>query len=329
MSMLLSLLSANLSAQSPDFQDTLQLAIGDSIKLQMVYKNRQVMESSKTLDYNKIFSQVNQSLEKQNVSPQKSTRIIFKIDTQDNDSTGGVIEITEDKMVTITNKPGEGTKTDTVTFKSFKTKNLKRTRDGFGLDFGLNTYLNNGSPVSGTENYKLRPWGSRYVSLDYHMKTRIGSKNSPVYLQYGLEFSWNNFMLQEDVNIDKVDGKLSFTPQDRNFTRNKLVVNYLSIPIMPMIDFSNSRKNGFIFGIGGFAGYRINSWTKQAYFQDGDKNKERDRDNFYLNDFRYGLMAVVGVEDIVTLFVKYDLNPLFESNRGPADLNTLSFGIRL
>jgi hypothetical protein len=96
-----------------------------------------------------------------------------------------------------------------------------------------------------------------------------------------------------------------------------------------MIDFSSTKKRGFIFGIGGFAGYRINSWTKQAYFDDGNKSKNKDRDGFYLNDFRYGLMAVIGVEDMVTLFVKYDLNPLFEANRGPADLNTLSFGIRL
>lgn len=319
--------SAPLLAQGPDFQDTLQLSLGDSIKLQVVYKDRQVLENSKSLDLNQILEQVNQNIEKQQVPPRKSTRLSFTIDGKEGDSIVSIIEVSEESIVTTTSDYAENSiKSDTVIRNP---KHQKKTRDGFTIDLGLNTFLNNGSTVSGSENYKLRPWGSRYVSIEYHMKTRIGGKKSPLYLSYGLELAWNNFMFQEDVNLARQGGKLTFTETDRNFTRNKLVANYLSIPIMPMIDFSSTKKRGFIFGIGGFAGYRINSWTKQAYFEDGDKNKNKDRDGFYLNDFRYGLMAVIGVEDMVTLFVKYDLNPLFEANRGPADLNTLSFGIRL
>jgi hypothetical protein len=83
----------------------------------------------------------------------------------------------------------------------------------------------------------------------------------------------------------------------------------------------------FRFGLGGYAGYRLGSKTKYVFTDEGSKRKLKDRDNYHLNNWRYGLRMQIGYRGI-DLFANYDLNELFISNRGPA-LNAFSFGVIL
>ena len=78
----------------------------------------------------------------------------------------------------------------------------------------------------------------------------------------------------------------------------------------------------FHLGIGGFVGYRLDSYSKIKL-----QNNERERDHasFYLNNLRYGLVGHLGIVK-TNLFVKYDLNPVFQADKGP-NVRTLSFGI--
>ncbi len=97
---------------------------------------------------------------------------------------------------------------------------------------------------------------------------------------------------------------------------------------MPMLKFERANgKDGFHIGAGGFAGYRLGTHSKLKYEEDGNSRKDKNRSNFNLNDFQYGLTGVVGYNDL-SLFVKYNMNPLFKENRG-ADVNVVSFGFRL
>ena len=57
----------------------------------------------------------------------------------------------------------------------------------------------------------------------------------------------------------------------------------------------------------------------------GRKEKEKQKDNFYLNNFRYGLKLQLGTQGI-EFFTAYDLNPLFAKGKGP-DLHAITFGI--
>jgi len=72
-------------------------------------------------------------------------------------------------------------------------------------------------------------------------------------------------------------------------------------------------------------GYRIASKTKLVYEENGEREKEKDRDNFYLNNLRYGLRIQIGVRS-TDLFVNYDMNELFAKDKGPK-LNAVSFGL--
>jgi hypothetical protein len=213
-------------------------------------------------------------------------------------------------------------------FRDRKERHNKRTEGEFRLDLGLNNYLENGQiPDQSNQPYELRPLGSRYGALSYIYKTRIGNQKSPFYLTHGLEFSANNFMFDGDARIRKGADGVEFEETGIDLRRNKLTVWYLSIPVMPMLDFKRARLGSFRFGFGGYVGYRIHSYSKIMYFENGDREKDHEKSNFYLNNLRYGLQTQISIFGI-NFFAKYDLNPLFSSGKGP-DLNAVSFGIRL
>ncbi|HMR58489.1 MAG TPA: hypothetical protein PKC10_14290, partial [Cyclobacteriaceae bacterium] len=76
---------------------------------------------------------------------------------------------------------------------------------------------------------------------------------------------------------------------------------------------------------GPYVGYRIASYSKQMFEENGAERKPRNHDNFYLNNLRYGLRAQIGFNDI-DFFFNYDMNELFVENKGP-QLNAFSFGV--
>jgi hypothetical protein len=124
-------------------------------------------------------------------------------------------------------------------------------------------------------------------------------------------------------------------------SKSKLTVAYVGAHLVPVLDLgyrSEKKRNhdgttyrqvhytntAFRIGFGGYAFYRIDSYTKLVTRAD-NKDKTRNHSNFYLNNFRYGARVLVGVGD-VDFFVNYDLNELFAENRGPK-LNAFSFGL--
>ncbi len=122
--------------------------------------------------------------------------------------------------------------------------------------------------------------------------------------------------------------------RDFNFIKSKLTATYLNASLIPLLDFGGNRRKSTLFddhgsdsfriGVGPYVGYRIDSYSKQVY-KDGEKRSNRDHDNFYLNNMRYGLRAQIGFNDI-DLFINYDMNELFAAGKGP-QLNAFSFGV--
>jgi hypothetical protein len=160
------------------------------------------------------------------------------------------------------------------------------------------------------------------------------------FLEWGGGVSWYNFKFQNERIVMGMDStSVIFTPDpsEVDFIKSKLTVCYLNVFAIPVIDFGgNSRKpmffdgnhsESFRIGVGPYAGYRIDSYSKSVFKEGGDKRKERQHENFYLENFRYGLRLQVGYRD-TDLFFAYDLNELFTAGRGPK-LNAFSFGITL
>jgi hypothetical protein len=219
----------------------------------------------------------------------------------------------------------------------------RRPYHSFNIDLGMNNYLENGHfPDGGNQLYTVKPWGSWYVGLSSTWRTRIANK---FFIEWAGGVSWYNFKFTNfKTAMTKDDNGVIFyeNPSSVDFSKSKLTVAYVNISMVPMVDFGGySRKpmvfNGdrlnfdkrgsFRFGVGPYVGYRLDSYTKQVWEENGDTRKSHVHDNYYLNNIRYGLRAQIGFRD-TDIFFNYDMNELFIENKGPK-LNAFSFGITL
>ena len=199
----------------------------------------------------------------------------------------------------------------------------------FILDVGLNALTNRGSGAP-----ELRTLGSRYVNLGFDAAVRLGGRRSPVHLIFGPEFTFNNYMLEGNnkwVNQNSITSVVA-EPNGRQYQKTKLATSTFTVPLMLQFSFRERNErtgrshNGFTIGAGGFAGYRLGSWTKLKYFEDGSTYKDKNYGSYGLNDWQYGLQGVIGYHSL-TFFAKYNLNELFREGQGPK-AQTLSFGVR-
>ncbi len=211
-----------------------------------------------------------------------------------------------------------------------------RTRQSFAFDLGTNNYLSDGKfPDNDNALHAVRPWGSWYVGINSVQRTRLAKK---FFLEWGLGVNWYNFKFQNDnILMVKDDNGVSFVEDPRtgefSFNKSKLTASYLNASLIPVIDFGdrskknslwNGSSNSFRLGFGPYVGYRIGSYSKVVY-EDRGKERERNRDNFYLNNLRYGARLQLGFRS-TDLFFNYDLNELFITDKGP-NLNAFSFGV--
>jgi hypothetical protein len=194
------------------------------------------------------------------------------------------------------------------------------------LDFGLNALVNK----AGAGAPELRPEGSRYFNLGLNFRPRLGGKRSPLYLVGGPEFAFNNYMLEGNNKWVNQNGITSVVPEltARQYQKTKLATSTFTVPLMLQLRLRDEHhRNTFTLGAGGFVGYRLASWTKLKYFEEGSTYKDKDYGSYNLKDWQYGLQATVGYGSL-NLFVKYNLNELFRDGQGP-QAQTLSFGLRL
>ena len=214
------------------------------------------------------------------------------------------------------------------------------SRNGMNLYLGLSGLSGEGPQINATiypmyylqTDTELRPFSSRYVSVEFSESlTLVKGKKSAFKLGLGISFDWYNFMFDHNRLVQKANQGAIFQPKfdaqgnEIAFSKNKLTVSYINIPIMPHVVFSKNSGVQMV-GIGGYVGYRIDSWTKSI--EEKTENLNRVSSNFNLNQFRYGLRAEFAFKKLPNLFFNYDLSPLFEKNSSP-NLAGFSFGIRL
>ena len=214
------------------------------------------------------------------------------------------------------------------------------SRDGLNLYLGLNGLSGEVPQINATiypmyylqTDTELKPFSSRYVSVEFaESLTLVKGKKSAFRLGLGISFDWYNFIFDHNRSVQKANQGAIFQPKfdaqgnEIAFSKNKLTVSYINIPIMPHVVFTKNSGVQMI-GLGGYVGYRIDSWTKSI--EEKTENLNRVSSNFNINQFRYGLRAEFAFKKLPNLFFNYDLSPLFEKNSSP-NLAGFSFGIRL
>ncbi|MDN3493856.1 hypothetical protein [Winogradskyella bathintestinalis] len=208
----------------------------------------------------------------------------------------------------------------------------RRTSTDIVFAFGFNNTFIDGQDLEDSP-YKLG--GSGFIELGYAWKTRIFDNTNFWRLKYGFSFQWNKLKLKNNNYLVNTDGDI--TLQEYPIDADKIKFRTTNLVIPMHIEFGPSKKveneNYFRYsthkkwkvGLGGYAGLNIGNMQKIKFKEDGEREKEKQRDQFEVSEFIYGLSGYVALGD-VALYVKYDLNPLFKNQ--VIDQNNISVGLR-
>ncbi len=233
-------------------------------------------------------------------------------------------------------KDQDTTKSFRVVWKNIKEKKERhgesRTTSQFVFASGLNNLATNESIAH--SDYKV--WASHFYEWGITWNTRVFKNDNLLHAKYGLSVQYNNLRPTEN-RLQVEDGDQTVLIESGiNLEESRFRNVNLVVPFHLEFDFTKKQvrddkvifktHDSFRFGIGGFAGANIKS--KQILkFDDeaGNDVRQRTRGDFNVNDFVYGLSAYIGYGE-VSLYMKYDLNPLFKDNA--VDQHNVSMGLR-
>jgi hypothetical protein len=340
--LLTAIISSSLTmAQAQQAGDTVIVELAKTSRVIFTIKDRADLEILKHYDFQQLFQDVLLKLEKND-----TTGLAMRDSTETNSDVAVQEEEENDDTDWRSRRHEDDDNNDDADDYDFDSNHHKhwrnhmrgnrwgRTWQSFNFDLGTNNYLADGNfPDNDNALYSVRPWGSWYVAANSIQRTRLTSK---LFVEWGVGLSWYNFKFQKDnIQIVKDGDGTQFVEdlRDVSFKKSKLTASYVHASFVPILDFGgHSRKsrmwdgynNSFRIGVGPYIGYRISSHSKMVY-KDNDLEKDKNRDNFYLSNFRYGARLQVGYRS-TDLFFNYDLNELFADGRGPK-LNAFSFGV--
>jgi len=214
-------------------------------------------------------------------------------------------------------------------------KNVKydrRTTSDVVFAFGLNNVITEGE---GLDESDFRIGESRFAELGFAWKTRVFDNSNFLRVKYGFSFQFNGLKPTDNRIFVRDGNETSLETFPQNLNKSKLRMDNLVFPVH--FEFGPSRKierpnsirystrNQFRLGVGGYAGFNLNTIQKLKYNLDGDSKKEKLKNNYNTNDFIYGLSAYMGW-NCAAIYVKYDLNPIFKDN--PVEQRNISLGLR-
>ncbi len=206
----------------------------------------------------------------------------------------------------------------------------RRTTSQFVFALGFNNLLIN----SKIQDSDCKFIGSHFYELGVTYNSRLVKNNNLLHAKYGFSLMYNNLRPTENRSFI-VNGNQTNLEENANHLKDSRFRNvYLVAPIHLEFDFSGNKTNNgkthfkthqnFRLGMGGYAGIRLKS--KQIIIYGDDlSTKERSRGDFNASNFIYGLSSYIGYKE-TSLYIKYDLNPLFKDNI--IKQNNISLGIR-
>lgn len=332
-------------ASYENLSDTLKIIIdGDTIVATGI-ENLEALKEISDINLDSIMMKVGIALENEDINTTDNMEIIDKNDKRQiiikNKDGKTIKEIQLDLNVDITDDDeveiGEDFDDDfDMEFESDDED--KRVYTYLSSDIGMNNYLEGQEFPSGDMPYAVKPFGSWSFAVGTGFRTYATSWLS---FDLGVDLLWYNFKLENktiDITENHDLSRIDYTKnpeydfEKNDAIRSKLTTSYLDVNFMPVFhigkDNGGFNKRTFRIGVGTYAGYRIGSHSKNVWDDDGQKRKVKSSDNFYLNNFRYGAKAMIGVKE-VNFFINYDLNSLFEDGKGPngTDLNAFAFGV--
>lgn len=187
-----------------------------------------------------------------------------------------------------------------------------------GVDVGLNGYMysNNSMSLLGNDRaLTLNQAKSWNVSLNFAEFNLKLIKNY-VGMTTGLGLQFNNYRFDKSTRLIGDSASLMYFNDSIKYNKNKLIVTYLTVPLLFDFQVPVGGNDRIHLTVGAIGGLRIGTHTKQVFDLDGHENKEKQREDFHLSPFQYGLTARLGFNG-VGVYVNYSLSSLFKDGEGP------------
>ena len=202
------------------------------------------------------------------------------------------------------------------------------------IEFGFNWI---GEAPSG---YGFNTMASRTFNAYYLYDKTFGESAFSVHPGIGIgteKYAFDqNFTLGYGID-DEGEKVVEFSPLDSiygagvSFKKSQINANYVDIPIeFRWISRKYDPKSSFTITIGAKAGILLDSKTKVKYNEDGESKITKQKENFELNTFRYGLYGKFGIGGF-SAFYYYSLSDAFKKDKGPLSttMYPMTFGLSL
>jgi hypothetical protein len=330
----ISLTQANNLMNTDPEGDTVIIKFGNNSKIVLYIQDKADLQKLTQYDINKMLEELNLSVSNLNDS--------IQVLTIEDDSGSKYLKDTtiiyESTVITrVEPEDLEDYEYDRA-YEEERYRYMPRSKFFFNIDIGLNNYFEDGKSPDGNALHRLNTGASWYWGFDPTMRSQI---SKAFFIDWGAGFDMNVYRFQNnETRMQKDSTGLVFflEPRDVSSIKSKLTTWYLQAKVIPIIAFGSNRHRGyrlwnrvdkgFRIGVGPYAGYRIWSRTKVKYNENGAKQKDKSRSDFFLNDFRYGIRGQIGIGGF-DIFFMYDLNEMFQANSGAPSLNRYQFGITL
>lgn len=207
-----------------------------------------------------------------------------------------------------------------------------RTTSQFVFAAGVNNLVTDGAVAHSDYRY----WGSHFYEWGVTWNTRLFKNDNLLHAKYGFSVMYNNLRPTDNRYFVEDGDQTNLESAGINLKDSRFRNVNLVVPLHLEFDFTKKKTvddkvifkthEALRFGIGGFAG--VNLKSKQILkYEDADGNDvtQKTKGDFNTNDFVYGLSTYIGYGQ-TSLYLKYDLSPLFKDNA--VDQNNISLGVR-
>ncbi len=195
------------------------------------------------------------------------------------------------------------------------------------FEMGINSFANVSYDGYETENFMdLNHNKSFEINLNlikYNIALQKEKRN--VGIVTGLGLSFNDYRFSNNYTIINTNGYIQpVALEGSDISKTKLSTTYLTVPLILEFQIPSNDQSRRIFLSGGLiGGLKLGSHTKVI----SNDEKSKDRNDFNINPFRYGVTTRLGYKGL-NLFATYYLSTLFKEGRGP-EMNPFSIGIGL
>jgi hypothetical protein len=177
------------------------------------------------------------------------------------------------------------------------------------------------APGSTEDWFDLRGGKSRNVGVWFFIQ-RVNMIKHVVNFKYGLGLELNNYFFDdESIRFQKNPTLVVMDAALKDAKKNKLAVDYLTVPLMLNFNFTPHRDNGFGFSAGISGGFMYSA--RQKTKMNGDKEKVRN--DFDLKRWKVAYIGELNMGSI-KLYGSYALKSMWDKG---LDQTPYSIGLRL